>query len=146
MKVLNMQKFTITIPEELVPYLTEQYKTPEAYIEAVLLTPLVNKYRQEKLKKRIKEWENDTNAEIKPVVDQIKVKKRDETPEPEPVEETPTEEPEEDTSTDTSIDTTIDTTTKALQVVEKPTKNVNNEVAETASKVKKNKTFDQIGN
>lgn len=42
-----MAKYTIDIPDELLPYMTENMPSAPAYIRAVLLTPLLERFKRE---------------------------------------------------------------------------------------------------
>ncbi len=42
-----MAKYTIDIPDELLPYMTENLPSVPAYLRAVLLTPLLERYQRD---------------------------------------------------------------------------------------------------
>lgn len=101
-----MAKYTIDIPDELLPYMTENLPSAPAYIRAVLLTPLLVRFKQDERERIFAVQLDELKEKLSAMEKGAKIKKEKNTfneshleeakdipvapeaPKPEPVEET----------------------------------------------------------
>lgn len=112
-----MTTFTITIADELLPY-TLEYGSTELYIRNVLIIPLLERYSNEQIEEKKKQWKAECSDQLKKIKDDSKVNV---------FVAPPAENPNDSTQVETNA-------------IEMDSETVNNE-----SKAKTNLTFDKKG-